>query len=108
MWAEAQAAAQAILTLRQKKFDGRITLVGEEDLPPYQRPPLSKKYLAGELDRERLFLRPLAFYEKNGVELRLGVRAEEIEPDRRRIRLDDGGRWTMTVSCWQPAAGFAA
>lgn len=85
-----QAAAQAILTLRQKKFDGRITLVGEEDLPPYQRPPLSKKYLAGELDRERLFLRPLAFYEKNGVELRLGVRAEEIEPDRRRVRLDDG------------------
>ena len=85
-----QAAAQAILTLRQKKFDGRITLVGEEELPPYQRPPLSKKYLAGELERERLFLRPLAFYEKNGVEMRLGVRAEEIEPDRRRVRLDDG------------------
>ena len=85
-----QAAAQAILTLRQKKFDGRITLVGEEELPPYQRPPLSKKYLAGELARERLFLRPLAFYEKNGVELRLGVRAEELEPDSRRVRLDDG------------------
>ena len=85
-----QAAAQAILTLRQKKFDGRITLVGEEDLPPYQRPPLSKKYLAGELDRERLFLRPRSFYEKNGVELRLGVRAEELNPDGRRVRLDDG------------------
>ena len=85
-----QAAAQAILTLRQKKFDGRITLVGEEDLPPYQRPPLSKKYLAGELDRERLFLRPRSFYEKNGVELRLGVRAEELNPDSRRVRLDDG------------------
>ena len=85
-----QAAAQAILTLRQKKFDGRITLVGEEDLPPYQRPPLSKKYLAGELDRERLFLRPLAFYEKNEVDLQLGVRAEELDPDRRRVRLDDG------------------
>lgn len=87
-----QAAAQAILTLRQKKFEGRITLVGEEDLPPYQRPPLSKKYLAGELARERLFLRPLAFYGKNGVELRLGVRAEEIEPGSRRVRLDDGRR----------------
>ena len=85
-----QAAAQAILTLRQKKFDGRITLVGEEDLPPYQRPPLSKKYLAGELDRERLFLRPLTFYEKNGVDLQLGVRAEELDPDRRRVRLNDG------------------
>ena len=85
-----QAAAQAILTLRQKNFDGRITLVGEESLPPYQRPPLSKKYLAGELARERLFLRPPVFYEKNAVEMRLGVRAEEIEPDRRRVRLDDG------------------
>ena len=85
-----QAAAQAILTLRQRKFDGRITLVGEEELPPYQRPPLSKKYLAGELKRERLFLRPLAFYEKNGVEMRLGVRAEELQPDSRRVRLDDG------------------
>jgi len=85
-----QAAAQAILTLRQKKFDGRITLVGEENLPPYQRPPLSKKYLAGELDRERLFLRPLTFYEKNGVDLQLGVRAEELDPDRRRVRLNDG------------------
>ena len=87
-----QAAAQAILTLRQRKFDGRITLVGEEDLPPYQRPPLSKKYLAGELARERLLLRPMAFYEKNGVEMRLGVRAEELEPDSRRVRLDDGRR----------------
>ena len=85
-----QAAAQAIITLRQKKFDGRITLVGEEDLPPYQRPPLSKKYLAGELGRERLLLRPPAFYEKNGVDLRLGVRAEELEPGSRRVRLDDG------------------
>ena len=85
-----QAAAQAILTLRQKKFDGRITLVGEEDLPPYQRPPLSKKYLAGELARERLFLRPMAFYKNNGVEMQLGVRAEELEPDSRRVRLDDG------------------
>ena len=85
-----QAAAQAVQTLRQKKFDGRITLVGEEDLPPYQRPPLSKKYLAGELDRERLFLRPMRFYEKHGVELRLGVRAEELQPDDHRIRLDNG------------------
>ena len=85
-----QAAAQAVQTLRQKKFDGRITLVGEEDLPPYQRPPLSKKYLAGELDRERLLLRPMGFYEKRGVKLRLGVRAEELQPDDHRIRLDGG------------------
>ena len=85
-----QAAAQAIQSLRQRKFDGRLTLVGEERLPPYQRPPLSKKYLAGELDRKRLFLRPMSFYEKNGVDVRLGVRAEALDPDGRRIRLNTG------------------
>ena len=47
-----QAAAQAVQTLRQNGFDGRITIVSEEPYPPYQRPPLSKKYLAGELERE--------------------------------------------------------
>ena len=66
-----QAGAQAVQTLRQNKFDGKITLIGEEPYPPYQRPPLSKKYLAGELERDRLFLRPLAFYEKNHVDLQV-------------------------------------
>lgn len=85
-----QAAAQAIQTLRHEKFDGRITLVGEEPLLPYQRPPLSKKYLAGQLERERLFLRPRSFYEKNLVGLALGVRAVELDPAARRLALDDG------------------
>ena len=83
-----QTAAQAIQSLRQRKFEGHITLVGEEPLPPYQRPPLSKKYLAGELDRDRLFLRPMSFYDKNGVDLRLGVRAEELDPAAHVVRLD--------------------
>ena len=86
-----QAAAQTVQTLRQNQFTGGITLVGEEDLLPYQRPPLSKKYLAGELHRERLLLRPLRFYENHGVDLRLGVRAEELDCDHRRITLEDGG-----------------
>ena len=85
-----QAAAQAVQTLRQKKFAGKITLIAEEPYPPYQRPPLSKKYLAGELERDRLFLRPLAFYEKNQVDLQLGIRATLLDPEATRVTLEDG------------------
>ena len=85
-----QAAAQAVQSLRQNGFAGSITLLGDEPYPPYQRPPLSKKYLAGELARERLFLRPAAFYAEKGVTLELGARAEEIEPAAHRVRLRDG------------------
>jgi 3-phenylpropionate/trans-cinnamate dioxygenase ferredoxin reductase subunit len=85
-----QAAVQAIQTLRQNKFDGRITLVGEENYLPYQRPPLSKKYLTGNLERDRLFLRPLTFYEKNCVSVELGIRAKQLDPDLRHLTLDDG------------------
>jgi 3-phenylpropionate/trans-cinnamate dioxygenase ferredoxin reductase subunit len=85
-----QAAAQAVQSLRQLAFAGAITLVSEEPHPPYQRPPLSKKYLAGELTRERLLLRPAAFYADRGVTLELGRRVEELALDARRVRLDDG------------------
>jgi 3-phenylpropionate/trans-cinnamate dioxygenase ferredoxin reductase subunit len=85
-----QAAAQAVQSLRQQNYAGAITLVSEEPHPPYQRPPLSKKYLAGELTRERLFLRPAPFYADKGVTLELGRRVEELELGARRVRLDDG------------------
>lgn len=85
-----QAAVQAIDTLRRKGFGGRITLVGDEPRLPYQRPPLSKKYLAGLLEPDRLLLRPQRFYEQHAVETRLGRRAEEIARREQRLRLDDG------------------
>lgn len=85
-----QAAVQIVHSVRQHGFDGNITLVGEESHPPYQRPPLSKKYLAGDLPRERLFLRPESFYGSRGVEMLLDTRVEELEPDPRRVRLSDG------------------
>jgi len=85
-----QAAAQAVQSLRQQNFAGPITLLCDEPFPPYQRPPLSKKYLAGELARERLFLRPAAFYAEKGVTLEQGARVEELEPAARRVRLRDG------------------
>jgi 3-phenylpropionate/trans-cinnamate dioxygenase ferredoxin reductase subunit len=87
-----QAAAQAIQTLRQGGFDGRISLLGQEPHLPYQRPPLSKKYLAGELPRERLMLRPESFYRDKDVRLELGVAVERLEPGAARVHLANGGR----------------
>ncbi len=85
-----QAAVQAIDTLRRKGFTGKIALVGEEPWLPYQRPPLSKKYLAGALERDRLMLRPTQFYTDHSVQTHLGRRVEEIARVDQRLRLDDG------------------
>lgn len=73
------AAGQVVATLRQKKFPGTITLVGEEPWLPYHRPPLSKKFLAGELDAERLHFKPENFYDAPGIEVRLDTRIVAID-----------------------------
>ncbi|MCL3881474.1 FAD-dependent oxidoreductase [Marivita sp. GX14005] len=75
-----QAGASAVARLRAKGYEGRITLIGEEPFPPYQRPPLSKAYLLGEMDRERLYLRPESYYADNGIDLRLGNAVTAIDP----------------------------
>ena len=67
-----QAGFSFVSRLRNLGFDGLITLAGGESVPPYQRPPLSKKYLLGEMSLERLYLRPLKFYEEQNINLRLG------------------------------------
>src|SRR5690606_32692720 len=85
-----QAAVQAIHTLRQNGFAGRITLICGERHMPYQRPPLSKKYLAGEVPRERLALRPEAWYRERAVDVLIGVEARELDAAAGRVRLDDG------------------
>lgn len=87
-----QAAAQTVQSLRQQGFDGAITLIGDEPFLPYQRPPLSKRYLAGELPRERLFLRPAAFYADKAIELELDTHVAEIDLGRHVVRLADGGK----------------
>jgi 3-phenylpropionate/trans-cinnamate dioxygenase ferredoxin reductase subunit len=87
-----QAAAQAVDTLRRRGFDGAITLIGEEPESPYQRPPLSKKYLGGALQKERLLIRPLQFYADHRIDLRLGRCVLEIDRRARQVRLDDGER----------------
>ena len=85
-----QAAAQAVQSLRQQNFAGPITLLADEAYPPYQRPPLSKKYLAGDLTRERLLLRPANFYAEKGVTLEQNARVEELDAVQHRLRLRDG------------------
>jgi len=74
------AGATAVGTLREEGFDGRIVLVGEEPLPPYERPPLSKEYLRGEHTLEQGFIRPREWYEEQGIHTRLGERVERVEP----------------------------
>jgi len=85
------ASVQAIETLRRQGHEGPIVLVGDEPQLPYNRPPLSKKFLSGELERERLLLRSPRFYEQARVETRLGLRVTAIDCAARRLRLDDGG-----------------
>lgn len=85
-----QAGGQAVASLRQGGFEGAITLVGDEPAPPYQRPPLSKAYMKGELDADRLWLRPLEFYEENRVELITGQAATKIDVIGRRVELENG------------------
>lgn len=84
-----QAAAQAVEMLRRKGYSGQLTLVGEEPSLPYQRPPLSKRYLAGQLDAERLLIRTPAFYTEHAVDLRIGRRAVSIDRAAQIVRLDD-------------------
>ncbi|MBV7394424.1 NAD(P)/FAD-dependent oxidoreductase [Mameliella sediminis] len=74
-----QAAASLVARLRSKGHEGKITLIGEEPVPPYQRPPLSKDYLLGKMELERLFLRPEAFYAENGIELLTSETAVSID-----------------------------
>jgi 3-phenylpropionate/trans-cinnamate dioxygenase ferredoxin reductase subunit len=85
------AAAQLATSLRQGGWSDRISIVGEEPIPPYHRPPLSKAYLAGEKHSDELLIRPAAFYQKNEVDLVLGNRVTGLDRSNRQIVLHDGG-----------------
>lgn len=67
-----QAGSSLVQKLRELGFPGAMTLIGAEPVPPYQRPPLSKKYLLGDMTLDRMFLKPAAWYEDQGIRLRLG------------------------------------
>lgn len=80
-----QAGASLVAKLRAGGFDGKITLIGQETTPPYQRPPLSKAYLQGDLALERLFLRPVSFYADHDIDLMLGAPVDAIDRTARTI-----------------------
>lgn len=87
-----QAGAQVAQSLRAGGYDGPLVLLGEEPHPPYQRPPLSKKHLAGEVETEGLHLKPAAFYEQNRIDCRFGVRVREIDRAAGAVVLETGAR----------------
>ena len=80
-----QAGSSLVAKLRNQGFEGSIALVGAEPVPPYQRPPLSKKYLLGEMELERLYLRPESFYADQDIDLRLGATVTEIDRAAREV-----------------------
>lgn len=86
-----QAASQLVASLRTDGYVGPITVIGEEPFPPYQRPPLSKKFLSGEMEEERLFIRPVEFYAQAEATLTLGVRATAVDLHNRKVALGEDG-----------------
>ena len=84
-----QAGLSLVAKLRALGHEGSITLIGEEPVPPYQRPPLSKAYLLGEMEESRLYLRPEAFYADQGITLKLGGKVTAIDRENREVHLGD-------------------
>ena len=84
------AAGQLIASLKQQKFAGQIILIGDEAYLPYQRPPLSKKFLSGDIPAERLSVKPEAFYDDPQIELRLNTTATSIDRDKQHVLIENG------------------
>ena len=82
--------AQAAIALRQNKFEGSIAIVGDEPELPYERPPLSKEYLAGDKPFERILIRPPAFWAERDVAMLLGRRVVSVDPQAHAVMTEDG------------------
>jgi 3-phenylpropionate/trans-cinnamate dioxygenase ferredoxin reductase subunit len=102
------AGAQAAIALRQNGFSGHITLIGREPEPPYERPPLSKEYLAGSKAFERLYLRPVQFWVDKAIGLRLGTSVVAVDAQRKCLSFDNGQSlgygqliWAAGGNAWQ-------
>lgn len=95
--------AQAAIALRQQGFDGSILMVGRDPEPPYERPPLSKEFLAGEKPFERILIRPAAFWVEKRVTLRPGVSVTKVDPQAKVLTLTGGDTVRYGTLIW--AAG---
>jgi NADPH-dependent 2,4-dienoyl-CoA reductase/sulfur reductase-like enzyme len=92
--------AQAAIALRQHGHDGSILMIGRDDAPPYERPPLSKEYLAGDKGFERIMIRPEKFWAEKDITLRLGAAVTAIDAAAHRLTLSDGGTVTYRKLIW--------
>lgn len=92
--------AQAAIALRQNGFVGDITIIGREPEIPYERPPLSKEYMAGEKEFERICIRPRAFWDDKRVGLLLGRTVTALDPQAHEVTLDDGSRKHYGALIW--------
>jgi 3-phenylpropionate/trans-cinnamate dioxygenase ferredoxin reductase component len=95
--------AQAAIALRQNGFAGTIAMIGREPEPPYERPPLSKEYLAREKPFERLYIRPPAFWAEREIEMILSCEVTTVDAKLQSIQMDDGTSFSYTDLIW--AAG---
>src|ERR1044071_3266680 len=92
--------AQAAIQLRQLGFEGSIGLIGAEPELPYERPPLSKDYLAGEKDFERMAIRPAAFWTERRIDLVPNVRIDQVDPEARIVSAGSGERFSYGKLIW--------
>jgi len=95
--------AQAAITLRQHGFEGSVLMVGRDPQVPYERPPLSKEYLARDKPLERILIRPPHFWAERNIEMKLGATVTEVDPAGHAVVLADGERITYGSLIW--AAG---
>ncbi|AUW59651.1 pyridine nucleotide-disulfide oxidoreductase [Sphingobium sp. SCG-1] len=79
------AGAQAAISLRQAGFEGAVAMIGDENYPPYERPPLSKEYLAGDKNFDRILIRPASFWEERDIDMLLGNRVTHVDPQAKRV-----------------------
>ena len=84
-----QSAIQFITSLKKEGYSGSITLVGEEEHLPYQRPPLSKGFLEDSINKERLYFKKLDFFTENKIQLHLGSSAEKVDMENNKVYLSD-------------------
>lgn len=96
------AGAKTAEALRKEGFDGRIVLLGDEAERPYERPPLSKDYLMGRSEKDKIYVHPAGWYAEHDVELKLGARVATVDRAAHELGIDGGDRIRYDSCCWPP------
>ncbi|MEM1196998.1 MAG: FAD-dependent oxidoreductase [Pseudomonadota bacterium] len=92
--------AQAAIALRQRGAEGRIVMIGRDTVPPYERPPLSKEYLAGDKRFDRILIRPEAFWADKNIDLKLGAAVTALDAEAHQVTLSDGSKLGYRKLIW--------